>query len=181
MGKLILILGGSRSGKSKYAVSLAKRYKSKVVFIATAIPKDTEMKRRIKLHKLYRPKHWELIEESNDINRVLSRLGAKIDVALIDCLGLWISNLLLEKLSDKAIEAKIGELLDTIEQVKFITILVSNEVGCGIVPDNPLARRFGDLLGLANQLIANKAKKVIFMQAGIPQIIKGGNTGAKIR
>jgi len=180
MGKLILILGGSRSGKSKYAVSLAKRFKSKVAFIATAIPKDTEMKRRIKLHQLYRPKHWELIEESNDINHVLSGLDAKVDVALIDCLGLLISNLLLENLSDKAIEAKIGELLDTIEQAKFITILVSNEVGCGIVPDNALARRFGDLVGLANQVIANKAGEVIFMQAGIPQIIKGGDTDAKI-
>ena len=180
MGKFILILGGARSGKSIYAVELAKDFKKRVGFIATCTFLDKEMRERIKKHQRLRPRHWKLIEEGKEITTVLVNLQGKYDVVLVDCLGLWISNLLADNLEDKEIEKKIKELLSVISRIEITTILVSNEVGSGVVPDNLLARRFGDLAGLANQMLAKQADKVIFMQAGIPQIIKGGNTDAKI-
>ena len=174
MKKFVFILGGARSGKSSYAVELARKFKKKVVFIATATSHDREMKERIKLHKVSRPKQWKLIEESKDVSSILSKLNGKYGVALIDCLGLLISNLLESKLEDKEIERIIKKLINAILKVKLTTILVSNEVGSGIVPANPLARRFQDILGLSNQMMAKKADEVIFMQSGIQVILKGG-------
>lgn len=172
MGKLILILGGARSGKSIYAVELAKDFKKRVGFIATCTFADKEMRERIQKHQRLRPRHWKLIEEGKDIGTVLVNLQNKYDVLLVDCLGLWISNLLADNLEDKEIEKKIKGFLSVISRIEITTILVSNEVGSGVVSDNLLARRFRDLVGLANQMLAEKAGKVIFMQAGIPQIIK---------
>ena len=172
MGKLILILGGARSGKSRYAVNLAKKLSKSVAFIATATFPDGEMKERIKIHKSLRPRQWKVIEEGKNISAILPKLKEKYEVVLIDCLGLLISNLLADNLDDKKIAAKIKKLINSILKVKLTTITVSNEVGSGIVPDNPLARRFRDLLGLANQMIAKKADRVILMQAGIPITIK---------
>jgi len=172
MGKLILILGGARSGKSRYAVNWAKKFSKSVAFIATATSPDEEMKERIKMHKSLRPRQWKVIEEGKNISAILPKLKEKYEVVLIDCLGLLISNLLANNLDAKKIEAKIKKLINTILKVKLTTIVVSNEVGSGIVPDNPLARRFRDLLGSANQMIAKKADKVILMQSGIPIIIK---------
>lgn len=181
MGKLILILGGARSGKSRYAVELAKKSGKKVAFIATATPKDEEMTRRIKLHRISRPKYWKTIEESRNIILQLSQLRAKFEVVLVDCLGLLISNFLSDGLNDREIEKRIKSLTRAIAKFQSIAILVSNEVGMGIVPDNPLARRFRDLVGLANQIITKRADEVIFMQAGIPLRIKGGLKDAEIR
>lgn len=175
MKKIIFLLGGVRSGKSRYAVKLAKKFRKKVAFIATCVSPDVEMKRRIKLHQISRPKQWELIEEGKDIGSALTGLQNKYEIVLIDCLGLWISNLLAARLKNKEIERSIDKFIDTIYKVKFTTILVSNEVGSGIVPTNPLGRRFQDMLGLANQRIAKNANKVILMQAGIPITIKGGD------
>lgn len=173
MKKFIFILGGARSGKSSYAVDLAKKLRKRTAFIATCTSPDTEMKKRIKTHKESRPRHWRLIEEGKDINSVLINLKNKYETILVDCLGLWISNLLAENLVDKEIKKEIAELIKSISESKAVVVLVSNEVGAGIVPDNPLARRFRDLLGLANQMVAKKADEVIFMQSGIPMIIKG--------
>ena len=193
MKQFILILGGARSGKSSYAVELAKKLsakgeisppaspakrgersggKKKTVFIATAAASDSEMKKRIELHKKARPRQWKLIEEGKDISLILPKLKGKYEVVLIDCLGLLISNLLAGNLGDKKIEMRIKKLINTILKLKVTTILVSNEVGMGIVPLSPLARRFRDLAGLSNQMLAKNADKVIFMQAGIPRIIK---------
>ena len=184
MEKFILILGGARSGKSSYAVELAKRFSKKVVFIATATSLDREMKRRTKLHKISRPRHWKVIEEGRNIASILPPLGSKYEVVLIDCLGLLISNLLADRLNDKEVEKRLKVLIGAISKLKFTTILVSNEVGAGIVPVNPLARRFRDGLGLANQMIAKKADEVILMQSGIPMKIKSkiynGGGDAKI-
>lgn len=176
----ILILGGSRSGKSRYAVELAKDLSRRVAFIATATFPDDEMKKRIKMHKSLRPRHWKVVEEGKDASAILPKLKGKYEVVLIDCLGLLVSNLLTNNLDAKKIEAKIKKLINTILKVKLTTIVVSNEVGSGIVPDNPLARRFRDLLGSANQMIAKKADKVILMQSGIPIIIKRGEKDAKV-
>jgi len=172
--KFIFISGGARSGKSSYAVERAKKPKRKVAFIATATSPDREMKERIKLHKASRPKQWKLIEEAKDVSSVLSKLKGKYEVVLVDCLGLLISNLLESNLDDKEIERRIQKLIAAILKVNLTTILVSNEAGSGIVPANPLARRFRDILGLANQMMAKKADEVIFMQSGIPVVLKGG-------
>jgi len=181
MEKFIFIVGGAKSGKSRYAVNLAKAFKKKVVFVATATSSDEEMKQRIKLHKNLRPVHWRLIEEGKDISAILPELKKKYEVVLIDCLGLLISNLLAENLGDKEIEKRIKNLIGIVRKVNLITILVSNEVGSGIVPRNPLARRFRDLLGSANQMIAEEADEVVFMQSGIPITIKGGQKDPKIK
>jgi len=179
MKQFILILGGARSGKSSYAVELAKKLKKRTVFIATATVSDSEMKKRIELHKKSRPRQWKLIEESKDISLVLLKLGDKYEVVLIDCLGLLVSNLLADKLNDKVIEMRIKKLINALTKRSSTAIIVSNEVGMGIVPLNHLARRFRDLLGLSNQMIAKKADEVIFMQSGIPMTIKKGEKGCK--
>jgi len=181
MKKLILILGGARSGKSTYAVKLTKKLSKRVAFIATAASLDEEMKKRIKIHKASRPRQWKVIEEGKDISSVLPKLNNKYEVVLIDCLGLLVSNLLADNLKDKEIAVKIKKLIAAILKSRFTTILVSNEVGSGIVPDNFLARRFRDLLGAANQVIAGKADKVILMQSGIPIVIKGGKGDAEAK
>ncbi len=174
MKKFVFILGGARSRKSSYAVERAKKLKKKVVFIATATSPDREMKEKIKLHKAARPRQWKLIEEGKDVGSILSKLNGRYEVILIDCLGLLIANLLESNLKDREIERRIEKLINTIVRINPTTILVSNEVGSGIVPANPLARRFRDILGLANQTMARKADEVIFMQSGIPVMLKGG-------
>lgn len=172
MKRFIFIIGGARSGKSAYAVQLAKTFFGRVVFIATAASLDEEMRMRIRKHKAQRPRQWKVIEEGKDIVPLLAKLKAKYRVVLIDCLGLLISNLLADNLEDKKIIARVKKLINAILKLDLIVIVVSNEVGCGIVPDNPLARRFRDLLGLANQMIAEKSNQVILMQSGIPVNIK---------
>lgn len=174
MIKFIFILGGARSGKSRYAVDRAKKMKKKTAFIATAVFSRGEMKKRIALHKKSRPRHWKVIEEGKEVSLTLSRLEGIYGVVLIDCLGLWVSNLLMENLSDKEIEKRIKRIIKTIQSVNRTTILVSNDVGSGIVPENALARRFRDVLGFSNQMMTKNADEVIFMQAGIPMVIKGG-------
>ncbi|MFH1507551.1 MAG: bifunctional adenosylcobinamide kinase/adenosylcobinamide-phosphate guanylyltransferase [Candidatus Omnitrophota bacterium] len=173
MSKMIFVLGGARSGKSHYAAELAKSLRKKTVFIATATALDEEMKERIQLHKISRPKAWGLVEEALNLNGVILGLKSAYNVAIVDCVGLWISNLLMANMKDKAIEKSIKELARSIFQSKAgLIIIVSNEVGEGIVPGDPMSRRFRDLVGLANQIIAAKADEVIVMQAGIPVKIK---------
>ncbi len=179
MGKIIFILGGIRSGKSRYAVELAKILKKRTAIITTCINPDKEMKKRIRLHRNSRPRDWKLIEEGRNISSALLKLQDRCEVVLIDCLGLWISNFLLDKLEDKEIEKKAKKLLDTMLKVKFTTILVSNEVGSSMVAVNLLARRFQDLIGFTNQMVSRFADKVIFMQAGIPLEIQSAVGGQK--
>ncbi len=173
MSKIIFVLGGARSGKSRYAALLAKNAGRKTVFIATAAALDDEMKERIRLHKISRPKSWSLIEEPMDLRDVLLTLKPMYGVALIDCLGLWISNLLMNDMKDSAIEKRIKGFVKAARKAKTaLIIVVSNEVGSGIVPADPLSRRFRDLIGLANQAVAEKADEVFFIRAGIPVKLK---------
>ncbi len=180
MRELILISGGARSGKSSYAVELAKCRGTRVAFIATGAPCDEEMKKRIELHRASRPPQWKLIEEGKDIDALLPALSDGYDAVVIDCLGLLISNLLADNLDDKEIERRIAGLADMIRTLDLTTIVVSNEVGSGIVPMHALARRFRDLLGLASQMLARQADKVIVMQMGIPVMIKSTVRDAEI-
>ena len=172
MDKIIFILGGARSGKSTYAVELAKKYDKKVAFIATCLPLDKEMRQRVELHKKKRPPYWKTFQEPNDLAALVKKINCKFNVIIIDCLTLLISNLLSGNLDDNAIEQIIDKLLKTLKMAKCKSIIVSNEVGLGIVPKNRLARRFRDLAGRINQLVAQKADVVFFMVAGIPRRIK---------
>ena len=171
--KFIFILGGVRSGKSHYAVSTAIKISKRVAFIATCTSPDEEMKERIKQHKASRPQHWKVFETGKDIKSILAELEDAYGIVIIDCLSLWISNLLMEGLKDCQIHKILKEFSQAISQSGFTTILVSNEVGCGIVPDNYLARRFRDIAGFANQIMATEADEVFLMSAGIPVQIKG--------
>ena len=168
--QLVLILGGVRSGKSSYAQQLASDDGGRVLFLATSEAGDDEMKRRIAKHKSSRPASWATIEESLDIALALKSKAATADVIIIDCITVWLSNLLLREsgvTEDEAL-AEIDKLLNTYKRGRASYIIVSGEVGMGIVPEYPLGRIFRDYLGLANQRLAAKADRVVLMVAGIP-------------
>ncbi len=173
MGKITLILGGARSGKSTYALSLAKKHR-KVAFIATCQALDKEMRERIRLHKEARPKHWETFEEPKELAKLLGKINNSFDCILIDCLTLLVSNLILFGNSQQQVFEKIEGLLLVLSKKKARIILVSNEVGLGLVPANKLGREFRDIAGRANQLVAHKADEVFFTVSGIALKIKGG-------
>jgi len=175
MGKLILILGGARSGKSKFAVEQAEKLSSgrpRVVYVATASPLDEEMKRRIERHRKRRPPSWRTIEEKTDLTKILPKLR-KVNTVIIDCLTFLISNLLLSGKREGAILKRIREFSRILKRRNFTTLVVSNEVGMGIVPDTRLGRSFRDIAGQANQIIAELANEVYLLEAGIPIKIKG--------
>lgn len=174
MNNITFILGGARSGKSSYAIGLVNSLDKKVAFIATCRPLDKEMKLRIELHKKKRPGHWKTFEEPKDLQGLLNRLGTEFDIVIIDCLTLFISNLLSEGLTDGEMEGAMDGILKILEEAEYKSVIISNEVGLGIVPANRLARRFRDLAGKINQNVARNAGEVIFMISGIPVKIKGG-------
>jgi adenosylcobinamide kinase/adenosylcobinamide-phosphate guanylyltransferase len=169
--KIILITGGARSGKSRYAEQRALEMSVRPLYVATAEAKDEEMAQRIAKHKKRRAGQWHTIEEPLELTRVLLVQRGKIDGALVDCLTLWISNLLIRSDDRYALE-KVEELIQTLPQLDFPLVFVTNEVGSGIVPDNPLARKFRDLAGWTNQQMAQAADEVILMVAGMPMIVK---------
>lgn len=171
MNKITLILGGARSGKSSYALYLARKHK-KVAFIATCLGLDKEMLERISLHKETRPKHWETFEEPKELVKLLRRINNSFDCILIDCLTLLVSNLMLSGNSQKQILKKIEELLFILNKGKAKVILVSNEVGLGLVPAHKMGRDFRDIAGKVNQLAAQQAGQVFFMTAGLALKIK---------
>jgi len=179
-GKLIFITGGARSGKSNFAEKMAAKTSKEVVYIATGQPLDEEMTFRIKKHREKRLNTWETYEEPTEVRELVSRLGLEKEVILIDCLTLLTSNLLLRK-EDKVEDSKWqGEILVEIEKLAEVSykvpaqvIIISNEVGMGLVPDNPLGRVYRDILGRANSIIADKADEVFMMVSGIPLKIKG--------
>jgi adenosylcobinamide kinase/adenosylcobinamide-phosphate guanylyltransferase len=172
MAKIIFILGGARSGKSTYALELAKKNKKKVAFVATCQGLDKEMSLRIRLHKKARPCHWQTFEEPRKVGALLNTIGSNFEVILIDCLTLLVSNLILKGYKKEAVEEEVNTILSAIKKTKARVIIVSNEVGLGIVPRNRLGRDFRDIAGLANQIVAKKADEVFFMISGIATKIK---------
>jgi len=172
MGKIIFVLGGARSGKSAYAVELANQQKKKVAFIATCEPLDKEMRERIRFHKKDRPSNWKTFEEPLFVSRVFKRIGNKYAIILIDCLTLLISNLLLKGYKEKNIEEEVSKILFALKKNKAKSIIVSNEVGLGIVPDSKLGRDFRDIAGRINQIVAKKSDEVFFLLSGIPWRVK---------
>lgn len=172
--QLILVTGGTRSGKSSFAQNLAEAAKGRKAFIATAEPLDNEMKKRITRHKKERPAGWDTIEEPLHLEKVVNKSGEDYDVLLIDCITLWISNLLVNKsMNEKTILRKISTLVARCKQISSRVIIVTNELGMGIVPVNKVSRLYRDLVGKANQLIAEEADEVYFLVSGIPMKLKG--------
>lgn len=170
---LTLVLGGARSGKSRHAEALAKQLEQtgkRVIYVATAKADDDEMHHRILRHQNDRPSHWQTIETPVDLAHYLQHFDDQV-VILIDCLTLWMSNLLMldAKLFDKYKNDFLGYLTSTTADV----IMVSNETGLGVVPMGELTRRFVDEIGFLHQAIAVKADQVIFCVAGLPMTLKG--------
>ncbi len=205
--KFILILGGARSGKSKFAQSMAEELGGKVLFVATGEPLDEEMASRIEEHKRIRPKSWRTLEISIRVGQSLKEQLGDAEVVLLDCLTLLVSNILTnqggkssrhsepfaspviasvakrsrnaqdrlgEAISkEEEVMAEIEDLVECIGAYEGNFIVVSNEVGLGLVPETKLGRVYRDLLGKANQILARHAKEVYFMASGIPVKIKG--------
>jgi adenosylcobinamide kinase/adenosylcobinamide-phosphate guanylyltransferase len=172
--KVMLITGGARAGKSRYAERLMTARPAHHAVIATATAGDAEMAERIARHKAERDKTWETIEQPISVRAAIRNAARPDRILLVDCLTLWISNLMGEQ---RDIEVEMQGLVGTLKIAAGPVIIVSNEVGLGIVPDNPLARAFRDNLGRANQLVAAAAEVVVFMAAGIPMILKGSLPG----
>lgn len=167
------MIGGCRSGKSSFALDQANKIKGKdKYFIATSVPKDSEMEKRVEKHQLERGKDWITIEEPVRIHDKINRYSPKAGVILVDCLTLWVSNLLFQSYNPSQMDEAIMNLEAALEQSECPVFLVSNEVGCGIVPENKLARQFRDFAGLVNQRIAKSADTVVMTVAGIDVQIK---------
>ncbi len=181
---VVLILGGARSGKSAYAEGLAERFAKPVLFVATATALDQEMQDRIAAHQASRPREWRTLESPTNVAAAIGDSGASDGTILLDCLTMLVSNHLVgsphDQVSDDvdpalislAVEREIAELLRVAEANRANLVVVSNEVGMGLVPPYPMGRVYRDLLGKANQQLAAAADDVYLMVAGIPMEVK---------
>lgn len=179
MKRLIFIIGGARSGKSTFAQELARaRGHDQVLYVATADAGDDEMQRRIEMHRRERPEAWRTVETRRRVGLAILECADDATVVLIDCLSLLVSNVLLEAdgpfapATEEAVMQEVEELLACLEARDVDAIVVSNEVGMGVVPASPLGRAYRDVLGWANQHVAYRADEVYLMTAGIPRQIK---------
>lgn len=181
MGKMVLITGGARSGKSRFAQQLAGTLSKTVLFVATAEALDDEMKLRIDEHRKNRPQHWQTLEVTEDVGRQIEKSIGKSRTVVIDCVTMWLNSFfnrysrgdeLNATLIEKKLNSEIKKLLSCIKKIQAIFIIVTNEVGLGIVPDNNAARLYRDLLGSANQSLALEADEVYLLVSGIPVTVK---------
>ena len=169
------VIGGCRSGKSRHALDLAEKFDvTHHMYIATCVPRDDEMRYRVEQHRAERGQHWSTVEEPLRLSKILRSYSSPDTVLLVDCLTLWVTNLLLaaNNQDPKSFIEPTEELVQALKDIKGPVILVANEVGTGIVPENALARLFRDTAGFVNQHVANMADIVIWMVAGIPVKIK---------
>lgn len=180
MSKLTLIIGGTRSGKSAFAMKLAEKYK-RVCYVATADSgqssqvEDCEMLERILNHQKNRPLDWKTVEAPLELDKAIANLDGNFEIVLIDCITIYVTNMLLgthKEEGDQYIFDAINKLCIVCKKIPSHVIIVSNEVGYGIVPDNALSRRFRDIAGYANQIIAKEADSVYLVTAGIETKIK---------
>jgi adenosylcobinamide kinase / adenosylcobinamide-phosphate guanylyltransferase len=168
-----LVLGGVRSGKSRYAQSEAARF-SRVTFVATAKRSDAEMRRKIAAHRRERPKEWKTVEVSaGALDAVIRREGQKAEVLLVDCLTTYCGGLLSRSRGELGPRGHVEALVDAIRATPASLLIVSNEVGSGVVPAFKSGRLFRDLLGEMNQQVARVADRVVLLVAGIPIAVKG--------
>ncbi len=186
-GKIVLVTGGARSGKSEVAEQLAAAFSGRVIYLATAGVYDDEMVHRVEKHQSRRPAHWVTVEETHWLARALMAVPCGSCV-LVDCLTLWITNLLLDDSLPPQGAAEVEQeeyiinetvrVMETARSRELLLILVSNQVGCGVVPDNRLGRLFRDVAGRVNQQVAALADRVYLVTAGIPVELK--SVAAKI-
>lgn len=174
--RLTFILGGARSGKSRHAEHLAQASGLELVYLATGWAGDDEMAARIDRHRQERSQDWTTLEERTDIAGVIARQSRQGRLILIDCLTLWLSNLFAE---ERDIEAHSAALRQALTAAAGRLIIVSNEIGLGIVPDTPLARLFQDHQGRLNQAVAAIADEVIFIAAGLPLTLKSRSPSSR--
>jgi adenosylcobinamide kinase/adenosylcobinamide-phosphate guanylyltransferase len=185
MGKLILVTGGARSGKSRFAEKKASDFGDRVLYIATAVAFDEEMKERIRRHRQQRPSGWETLEVYRDFETSLPGLLAGRDAVLLDCVTVMVSNIMLQKAMDwegisveeinaveKEVDSQVRSLLSIIKNAEIPFVLVTNELGMGVVPPYALGRAFRDIAGRVNQILAGEAEEVYLCVSGIPVKIK---------
>jgi adenosylcobinamide kinase/adenosylcobinamide-phosphate guanylyltransferase len=177
MSRITLVTGGVRSGKSAHALSLALGRQGKRAFIATAEPLDGEMRERIESHRRERGDAFLTVEEPLDPARSLRALPADVAVALLDCLTVWLGNLMHRGDGIDDAHPQVASLMELLKDPPFDLVIVTNEVGMGIVPHNDMARRFRDLAGRVNREVAALADEVILMVCGIPVTVKGATDG----
>ncbi len=171
--QVALVLGGARSGKSRYGLSLAENLPAPRLFLATGEARDEEMVARIVAHQAERGPGWETREVPLDLPEAVSQGQGRYGAILVDCLTMWVSNLLLQEGAPKGrIQTACEDLVAALQQATTPTILISNEVGMGIVPDNPLGREFRDQAGWLHQRLAQVADLVVLVVAGVPLLIK---------
>src|SRR5258705_7133417 len=172
-GSVTLVLGGARSGKSRYAQQLAEQSRH-VVFVATAKASDEEMRAKVERHREDRPKQWATVEEPLDLPKVLAEHEIESEAIVVDCLTIFAANLLEAEGEDSAaIGGRVEALCEALRTAQCTVVLVSNEVGSGVVPPYPVGCRFRDLLGEINQKVARVADDVVLMVAGVPLALKG--------
>ena len=169
--RVTLILGGARSGKSRHALALAEAHPGRAVFIATAEAHDDEMAARITQHQQERGSRWHTVEAPRDLPGAIHALESDVAVCVVDCLTLWLTNLMM---ADRDVAGDAAALCGALGECRVPVILVSNEVGLGIVPENALARRFRDEAGRLHQQVAALADQVILVAAGLSLTLKGG-------
>ena len=174
--KSILITGGARSGKSQFAQKLAVEAGGRVLFVATAEAKDEDMRLRIEAHRKSRPAGWRTLEAPLGVSEIIGRHMGEAKIVVIDCITMLVANILLrdqgEPFAEELALGEIKALVGQMDKLEATFILVSNEVGLGLVPDNALGRRYRDCLGRANQILAQHADEVYLMVAGIPIRLK---------
>jgi len=171
----IIILGGARSGKSSFALKLAETRWRRPLYVATAEALDGEMAARIRAHKKARSRRWACAEEPLELAGLINRAGKLFpgkDVLLVDCLTLWLNNVIFKE-GMRAFQKRKTDLLKAVRASRKSLIMVSNEVGLGIVPENEAGRQFRDLAGWLNQDLAAAADTVVFIAAGLPLVLKG--------
>lgn len=177
MRQNLLITGGARSGKSRFAEELALRFGAPLCYLATAMAGDAEMEERIRIHRSRRGDAWQTVEETHAVPQALARLDGSFSAILLDCVTFWLSNLLLSRDDndperESAILADVHRLATTMRGMSTPVILVTNEVGMGIVPEPPLGRLFRDIAGQANQILAARCDETYLCVSGIPVKIK---------
>ena len=165
MKEVILVTGGCRSGKSRFALDYVNQHYTNKVFLATGEALDDEMKQRIQRHQEERGPEWTTLEEPMALAEKLVSVGEKHQAVLIDCLTLWITNLLMTEATEDEIFSRVDDLIDSLQKVPQSVVVVTNETGSGIVPENKLARVFRDLVGAINQKMAACADAVVFTVA----------------
>lgn len=174
----LLITGGARCGKSDFALRAALANYSRRVFVATAVNIDAEMNERISKHRLERGELFETIEEPTELGRILTTLPESTDVAVVDCLTVWLGNLFHRSNGvEEKVRMEVDAFLAELDHVPCALVLVTNEVGWGIVPEHALARSFRDMAGYLNRKVAEKANHVYLLCCGVPLALKGGLPG----